>query len=97
MGIKLKYAHGEVGNILEDERQLVQHEIEFWPAPLEQAADALVVAKWVVREVASSHGLEVTFAPSVSSNGDRRLPVGSQGADCLREHRADVLPALHRR
>jgi glutamine synthetase len=69
MGIKLKYAHGEVGNILEDERQLVQHEIEFWPAPLEQAADALVVAKWVVREVASSHGLEVTFAPSVSSNG----------------------------
>ena len=25
MGIQLKYAHGEVGNILEDERQLVQH------------------------------------------------------------------------
>ena len=69
MGIKLKYAHGEVGNILEDERQLVQHEIEFWPAPVEQAADALVVAKWVVREVAYAHGLEVTFAPSVSSDG----------------------------
>jgi len=69
MGIKLKYAHGEVGNILEDERQLVQHEIEFWPAPIEQAADALVVAKWVVREVAYTHGLEVTFAPSVSSHG----------------------------
>jgi len=69
MGIKLKYAHGEVGNILEDERQLVQHEIEFWPVPLEQAADALVIAKWVVREVAYAHGLEVTFAPSVSSDG----------------------------
>jgi glutamine synthetase len=69
MGIKLKYAHGEVGNILEDERQLVQHEIEFWPTPVEQAADALVMAKWVVREVAYSHGLEVTFAPSVSSKG----------------------------
>jgi glutamine synthetase len=69
MGIQLKYAHGEVGNILEDERQLVQHEIEFWPAPLEQAADALVMAKWVVREVAYAHGLEVTFAPSVSSDG----------------------------
>lgn len=69
MGIKLKYAHGEVGNILEDERQLVQHEIEFWPAPLEQAADALVLAKWVVREVAYAHGMEVTFAPSVSSDG----------------------------
>jgi glutamine synthetase len=48
---------------------LVQHEIEFWPAPVEQAADALVVAKWVVREVAYAHGLEVTFAPSVSSDG----------------------------
>jgi glutamine synthetase len=69
MGIQLKYAHGEVGNILEAERQLVQHEIEFWPVPLEQAADALVMAKWVVREVAYAHGLEVTFAPSVSSDG----------------------------
>jgi glutamine synthetase len=69
MGIKLKYAHGEVGNVLEAERQLVQHEIEFWPVPLEQAADALVMAKWVVREVAYAHGMEVTFAPSVSSDG----------------------------
>jgi glutamine synthetase len=69
MGIALKYAHGEVGNILEGERQLVQHEIEFWPAPLEQAADALVLAKWVVREVAYAQGLEVTFAPSVSGDG----------------------------
>ena len=69
MGIKLKYAHGEVGNILEDDRQLVQHEIEFWPVPIEQAADVLVMAKWVVREVAYAHGLEVTFAPSVSSAG----------------------------
>ncbi len=69
MGIKLKYAHGEVGNIREDERQLVQHEIEFWPVPVEQAADALVMARWVVREVAYAHGLEATFAPSVSSEG----------------------------
>ena len=69
MGIRLKYAHGEVGGIVEPERQLVQHEIEFWPVPVEQAADALVMAKWVVREVAYAHGLEVTFAPSVSSEG----------------------------
>lgn len=69
MGVRLKYAHGEVGNILEEDRQLVQHEIELWPVPVEQAADALVLAKWVVREVAHAHGLEVTFAPSVSSDG----------------------------
>jgi glutamine synthetase len=69
MGVPLKYAHGEVGNILEDDRQLVQHEIELQPVPLEQAADHLVLAKWVVREVAAAHGLEATFAPSVSSEG----------------------------
>lgn len=69
MGIALKYAHGEVGNILEDDRQLVQHEIEFQPVPIEQAADNLVLAKWVVREVAYAHGVEATFAPSVSSEG----------------------------
>ncbi|NPD06154.1 glutamine synthetase [Nocardioides sp. zg-1308] len=69
MGVQLKYAHGEVGNIREEERQLVQHEIEFLPVPVEQAADVLVLAKWVVREVAHAHGLEVTFAPSVSSDG----------------------------
>ncbi|WP_068122380.1 glutamine synthetase beta-grasp domain-containing protein, partial [Nocardioides massiliensis] len=69
MGLALKYAHGEVGNIREDDRQLVQHEIEFWPVPVEEAADALVIAKWVVREVADRHGVEVTFAPTVSSSG----------------------------
>ncbi|RBY79176.1 glutamine synthetase [Blastococcus sp. TF02-09] len=69
MGVPLKYAHGEVGNILEGDRQLVQHEIELQPAPVEQAADHLVLAKWVVREVAAAHGLEATFAPSVSSGG----------------------------
>lgn len=69
MGIELKYAHGEVGNILETERQLVQHEIELSPVPLPQAADALVLTKWVVREVAYSHGLEVSFAPLVSAQG----------------------------
>ncbi len=69
MGVQLKYAHGEVGNILEPERQLVQHEIEFRPVPVEQAADVLVIAKWVVREVAHAQGLEVTFAPAVSDGG----------------------------
>ncbi|MCW2815265.1 MAG: glutamine synthetase [Nocardioides sp.] len=69
MGVQLKYAHGEVGNIREPDRQLVQHEIEFWPVPVADAADALVLAKWVVREVAHAAGLEATFAPSVSAEG----------------------------
>lgn len=69
MGVPVKYVHGEVGNVLEGDRQLVQHEIELQPVPVEQAADALVLTKWVVREVAHSHGLEATFAPLVSSKG----------------------------
>lgn len=69
MGVPLKYAHGEVGNILTGERQLVQHEIELQPVPLAQAADHIVLTKWVVREVAYAHGLEATFAPSVSGEG----------------------------
>ncbi|WP_139982522.1 glutamine synthetase beta-grasp domain-containing protein [Nocardioides litoris] len=69
MGVEVKYGHGEVGNVLEAERQLVQHEIELRPVPVEQAADALVLAKWVVREVAHAHGLEVTFAPSIGVDG----------------------------
>ncbi|MFC3688169.1 glutamine synthetase beta-grasp domain-containing protein [Aquipuribacter hungaricus] len=69
MGVQVKYVHGEVGSILEDDRQLVQHEIELRPVLLEQAADALVLTRWVVREVAASHGLEATFAPLVSDQG----------------------------
>lgn len=69
MGVQVKYTHGEVGNVLEAERHLVQHEIELRPVPVVEAADVLVLAKWVVREVAHDLGLEVTFAPSVSSAG----------------------------
>jgi glutamine synthetase len=69
MGVPVKYAHAEVGAVLDGDRQLVQHEIELRPEPVEQAADHLDLAKWVVREVAAAHGLEATFAPSVSSGG----------------------------
>lgn len=69
MGVQVKYTHGEVGNVLEAERHLVQHEIELRPVPVVEAADVLVLAKWVVRETAHDLGLEVTFAPSVSSTG----------------------------
>ncbi|MGV3564981.1 MAG: glutamine synthetase beta-grasp domain-containing protein [Nocardioides sp.] len=68
-GIATKYVHGEVGSAVEDGRQLVQHEIELLPVPVPEAADALVVTKWLVREVAHSHGLEATFAPSVTADG----------------------------
>lgn len=65
MGGQIKYGHAEVGNIIHDGTQMVQGEIEFLPVPVEEAADQLAVAKWVLREVAYKHGLQVTWAPKI--------------------------------
>ena len=65
MGGMIKYGHAEVGNIISGDLEMVQHEIEFLPVPIEDAADQLVTAKWALREVAYKHGLEVSFAPKI--------------------------------
>jgi len=65
MGGNIKYGHAEVGNIISGDLEMVQHEIEFLPVPIEEAADQLVAAKWAIREVAYKHNLEVTFAPKI--------------------------------
>lgn len=65
MGASIKYGHAEVGNIIHNDIEMVQHEIEFLPCPVEDAADQLVLAKWVVREVAYKYNLEVSFAPKI--------------------------------
>ena len=65
MGGMIKYGHAEVGNIISGDLEMVQHEIEFLPVPIEDAADQLVMAKWAVREVAYKHNLEVSFAPKI--------------------------------
>lgn len=66
MGCSLKYAHAEVGNFIAGGVQHVQQEIEFSPAPINQAADQMSLAKWVVRQVAHKHGLEVSFSPKIA-------------------------------
>ncbi len=65
IGGLIKYGHAEVGNILSGDLEMVQHEIEFLPVPIEEAADTLVIAKWALREVAYKHDLEVSFAPKI--------------------------------
>ncbi|MCP5108043.1 MAG: glutamine synthetase [bacterium] len=65
MGGAIKYGHAEVGNIIYDDIEMVQHEIELLPTAVEDAADQLVLAKWAVREVAYKYGLEVSFAPKI--------------------------------
>ena len=66
MGCSVKYAHAEVGNFVTDGRQVIQQEIEFLPTDVTRAADQMVLAKWVVREVAHSHGSEVSFSPKIA-------------------------------
>ncbi len=65
MGGQIKYGHAEVGNIIHEDIEMVQHEIEFLPVPVEDAADQLVLAKWAVREVAYKYNLELSFAPKI--------------------------------
>ena len=65
VGGRIKYGHSEVGNIISGDREYVQHEIEFLPVPIEDAADQLVIAKWAIREVAYKYDLEVSFAPKI--------------------------------
>lgn len=65
-GGQIKYGHSEVGNFTEDGKVYEQNEIEFLPCPVESAADQLVLAKWVIRNLAYEYGLDVTFAPKIT-------------------------------
>lgn len=66
-GGQIKYGHSEVGNFHQDGLIYEQNEIEFLPVPVLQAADQLMVAKWIIRNVAYSQGLDVTFAPKITT------------------------------
>lgn len=64
-GGRIKYGHSEVGNIHAEDGEMEQDEIEFTPVPLEDAADQLVIAKWILRMIGQKYGVSVTFAPKV--------------------------------
>lgn len=69
----VKYAHAEVGFIQEVESQspeiqgkrAEQWEIEFLPAPIQDAADWLVLARWLIRNIAYRHQCVATFTPKL--------------------------------
>ena len=65
-GGQIKYGHSEVGNFVQDGLVYEQNEIEFLPVRAEQAADQLMLAKWVIRNLAHESGLNVTFAPKIT-------------------------------
>jgi Glutamine synthetase len=61
----MKYGHSEVGNFTLDGKVYEQNEIEFLPTCLEKAADTVVIAKWVIWNLAFQYGLDVSFAPKI--------------------------------
>lgn len=66
-GGQIKYGHSEVGNFTLDGKVYEQNEIEFLPNPVESAANQLMLAKWVIRNLANQYGLDVTFAPKITT------------------------------
>ena len=66
-GGQIKYGHSEVGNFSLDGLNYEQNEIEFLPVPVEQTADQLMVAKWVIRNLGYQLGYNVTFAPKITT------------------------------
>lgn len=64
-GGKIKYGHSEVGCIAGEENDVEQHEIEFLPVPVEEAALQLVLAKWMLRMIGRKYGVTVTYAPKI--------------------------------
>ncbi len=66
-GGQIKYGHSEVGNFVLDGKVYEQNEIEFLPVRAENAADQLMLAKWVIRNLAYRMQLNVTFAPKITT------------------------------
>ncbi|WP_292266597.1 glutamine synthetase family protein [Butyricimonas sp.] len=62
----IKYGHSEVGNFTLDCQSYEQNEIEFLPTRMEDAADQLMIAKWILRTLAHEYGVDLTFAPKIT-------------------------------
>ena len=66
-GGQIKYGHSEVGNFTIDGNVYEQNEIEFLPVPACEAADQLMIAKWIIRNLAYRNGYDLTFAPKITA------------------------------
>lgn len=66
-GGQIKYGHSEVGNFTIQDFVYEQNEIEFLPVNAEDAADQLMIAKWIIRNLACQYGYDVTFAPKITA------------------------------
>jgi len=65
-GGKIKYGHSEVGNFTDDDFAYEQHEIEFLPQNIEDAADQMIIAKWILRMLGEQYNVNISFAPKIT-------------------------------
>jgi glutamine synthetase len=65
-GGKIKYSHSEVGNFTTEDKYYEQHEIEFNPVDVDEAADQLLLGKWILRNLAYKYGVDISFAPKIT-------------------------------
>ena len=66
-GGKIKYGHTEVGNFSLEGKYYEQNEIEFLPVPVLEAADQILLSKWIILTLANlRYGYNVTFAPKIT-------------------------------
>ncbi len=69
----VKYVHNEVGYVdsvrseLEEIRgkRAEQLEVEYLPRPIPEMGDAVVIGRWLIRNIAWQHGCVATFAPKL--------------------------------
>ncbi len=66
-GGQIKYGHNEVGNFTIEDMIYEQNEIEFLPIPAIDAADNLMIAKWIIRTLGAKMNYDVTFAPKITA------------------------------
>ena len=66
-GGQIKYGHSEVGNFTIDGMIYEQNEIEFLPVAACGAADQLMIAKWIIRNLAYLYDYDITFAPKITA------------------------------
>ena len=102
----VKYAHSEVGSMGQvrsdlDEisgKRADQLEIEFLPTPIDEAGDHLVLARWLIRNVAYQHGCVATFTPKleegIAGNGLHvHMELQRDGRNVMRDAGGALSPA----
>ncbi len=65
-GGHVKYGHAEVGCFSDEENYYEQHEIEFLPTNVEEAAEQMIIAKWILRMLGYQYGVNISYAPKIT-------------------------------